>query len=169
MPELPINLIKRLPNEKLTKLLDNMRDFLKKDKHVIEMFKEYEVPIEEIDFVPMKFEDIDVSAKTSKGVIIFSYALLEDADFIKDYSYGVHELVHYLQQTTGTKPTKGSDDDSYLDNKNEQEGFQHQIRYIDKMFGEEEAENYTDDLLEYHNKSEEEKKKLKDKLMSKIK
>jgi len=166
--ELPLDLVKSIDLNELNKLLDAMREFLKKDNGTIELFKEYEMDLEEIDFIPMMFDDIDVSAKTSKGIIIFSYALLQDADFFEDYSYARHELVHYAQQTTGDKPTKSLDDENYLNNPNEIEGFQHQIDFINTHHGEDEAHEYVDDLLEYHDHPENEKKKLKEKLMNKI-
>lgn len=156
--------------KKLLLSIEKAKNILKNNKIMNELFKEYQISIDEMQFIPTFFKKMDVSAKTSKGIVYLNYDLLDDRGElpVENYSYLIHEYCHWLQQTTGTKPTKGSDDESYLDNENEQEGFQHQIRYIDKMFGEEEAEKYTDDLLEYHDKSEKEKKELKDKLMSKI-
>lgn len=161
--------VKKLPYKSLNRMIKKMREFLKKDETTKKMFKEYEVEIEEIDYIPIRFGKLDVSAKTDHGVIILNYKLLTDGDFFKDFSYGVHEITHWLQQTTGTKATKSSDDGSYLDNPYEQEGFQNQIGYIADNFGEEQAEDYTDNLLDYHevdNKKEKEDKK--DKLMSKV-
>lgn len=150
-------------------MIKKMREFLKKDEVVQKMFKEYEVDLEEIDLIPMRFGKLDVSAKTDHGIIIFNYKLLTDGDFFKDFSYGVHEMTHWLQQTTGTKPTKSSDDGSYLDNPYEQEGFQNQVEYISKHFGDDEAENYVDDLLEHHDiDSEKEKQDKKETLMAKV-
>jgi uncharacterized protein YxeA len=94
---------------------------------------------------------------------------LTDGDFFKDFSYGVHEMTHWLQQTTGTKATKSSDDGSYLDNPYEQEGFQNQVEFIADQFGDQEAEQYVDDLLEHH--EVEDKKEVKEKketLMAKV-
>lgn len=167
--KLPISAVKKLPYKSLNRMIKKMREYLKHDGVVQEMFKEYEVDIEEIDLIPMRFGTLDVSAKTDHGVIIFNYKLLTDGDFFKDFSYGVHEMTHWLQQTTGTKPTKSSDEGSYLDNPFEQEGFQNQVEYIAKQFGEDEAENYVDDLLDHHDvEDDKEYEEKKETLMSKV-
>lgn len=167
--KIPLSQVKKMPYRSLNRMLKKLREFLKKDDVVKKMFKEYDVDIEEIDYIPMRFGTLDVSAKTDHGVIIYSWKLLTDGDFFKDFSYGVHEMTHWLQQTTGTKPTKSSDDGSYLDNPFEQEGFQNQVEYIAKHEGEEEAETYVDDLLEHHDiDSKTEIKKKKETLMAKV-
>lgn len=78
----------------------------------------------------------------------------------------MHEITHWLQQTTGSKPTKSSDDGNYLDNPFEQEGFQNQISYIADNFGEGEAEEYVDHLLDYHEADS--KDERKEELMAKV-
>ncbi len=166
--ELPLSLVKSIPVEDLQKILDTMRSYLKNHDKTLELFDEYEVSIEELNYIPMMFDDIDVSAKTSKGIIIFSYALLQDADFFEDYSYAQHELTHWLQQCTGEKPTRTSEKEDYLQNENEVEGFQNQIEFIHHEQGPEEAEEYVEDLLEYHDKSGKEKEKIKKTLTKNI-
>jgi hypothetical protein len=167
--KLTLSQVKKLPYQSLNRMIKKMRDYLKKDGIVQEMFKEYGVDIAEIDLIPMRFGPLDVSAKTDHGVIIYNYKLLMDGDFFEDFSYGVHEMTHWLQQTTGTKPTKSSDEGSYLDNPYEQEGFQNQIQYIADQFGKEEAETYVDDLLEHHDiDSKKEFENKKETLMSKV-
>lgn len=167
--KIPLSVAKKLPYKSLNRMIKKMREYLKNDGVVQEMFKEYGVDISEIDLIPMRFGNLDVSAKTDHGVIIYNYKLLTDGDFFKDFSYGVHEITHWLQQTTGSKPTMSSDDGSYLDNPFEQEGFQNQIEYIAKQFGEEEAENYTDDLLEHHDvEDNDEFEEKKETLMAKV-
>lgn len=167
--KIPLSQVKKMPYRSLNRMLKKLREYLKKDEVVIKMFKEYDVDIEEIDYIPMKFGNLDVSAKTDHGIIIYSWRLLTDGDFFKDFSYGVHEMTHWLQQTTGTKPTQSSDEGSYLDNPFEQEGFQNQVEFIANRDGEEEAEVYVDDLLEHHEiESEKEKEEKKETLMAKI-
>jgi hypothetical protein len=148
--KIPLSQVKKLPYKSLNRMIKKMREYLKQNEVVRKMFEEYDVDIEEIDYIPMMFGNLDVSAKTDHGVIIYNYKLLTDGDFFKDFSYGVHEMTHWLQQTTGTKATKSSDDGDYLDNPYEQEGFQNQVEYIADQFGDEEAEQYVDDLLEHH-------------------
>lgn len=160
--------IKKLPYKSLNRMIKKMRDYLKKDETVNDMFKKYDVDIEEIDLIPMRFGKLDVSAKTDHGVIIFNYTLLTDGDFFKDFSYGVHEMTHWLQQTARKSATTSSDDGDYLHNKFEQEGFQNQVEYIANQFGDGEAENYVDDLLDHHDKKGKEKKELEDVFLAKI-
>jgi len=167
--KIPLSQVKKMPYRSLNRMLKKLREYLKKDEVVIKMFKEYDVDIEEIDYIPMKFGNLDVSAKTDHGVIIYSWRLLTDGDFFKDFSYGVHEMTHWLQQTTGTKPTKSSDEGSYLDNPFEQEGFQNQVEFIANRDGEKEAEQYVNDLLEHHDiDSKKEKEEKKETLMAKV-
>jgi hypothetical protein len=166
--KIPLSQVRKLPYKTLNRMLKKMREHLKGDETVQKMFKEYGVDLEEIDLIPMKFGKLDVSAKTDHGVLIFNWKLLCDGDFLDDYSYGVHEITHWLQQTTGNKPTQSADDGSYLDNPFEQEGFQNQVEYIAKEKGPEEAEEYVEDLLEHHDiKDEEELEEKKEILMAK--
>lgn len=157
---------KKIPPKTLLKLINRMKKFLKKHPVVIDMFKEYDVPIDELDLIPMRFGELEVSARTDHGIITFNFKLLCDGDFFKDYMYAVHEITHFLQQTTGSKPTQGADDGDYLENPFEQEGFQKQVEYVDDMFGENEAEEYVDHLLDHHKvKDSDEREDKKEKLM----
>lgn len=167
--KIPLSQVKKLPYKSLNRMIKKMREYLKQNEVVQAMFKDYDVDIEEIDYIPMMFGNLDVSAKTDHGVIIYNYKLLTDGDWFKDFSYGVHEMTHWLQQTTGTKATKSSDDGSYLDNPYEQEGFQNQVQYIADQFGDAEAEQYVDDLLDHHEvESKKEVKEKKETLMAKV-
>lgn len=166
--KIPLSVARKLPYKSLSRMIKKMRNYLKNNEVVQKMFQEYEVDLDEIDFIPMMFGNIDVSAKTDHGVIIFNYKLLCDGDFFEDFSYGVHEITHWLQQTTGTKPTQSSDDGDYLHNEFEQEGFTNQVEYIGDQFGDDKAEQYVDDLLEHHDKDGKEGDKLKDILMEKV-
>lgn len=148
--KIPLSVVKKFPYKTLNRMINKLRAFLKKDKVMQDLFKEYSVDLEEIDFIPMRFGTIDVSAKTDHAIIIFNYKLLTDGDFFKDYAYAVHEITHFLQQTTGNKPTKSSDDGEYLENPYEKEGFANQLEYMAEQFGKNEAEKYVDDLLDYH-------------------
>lgn len=148
--KIPLSQVKKLPYKSLNRMIKKMREYLKKSEVVQAMFKEYGVEIEEIDYIPMMFGNLEVSAKTDHGIIIYNYRLLTDGDFFKDFSYGVHEMTHWLQQTTGNKATKSSDDGNYLDNPYEREGFTNQVEYIADQFGKGEAEKYVDDLLDHH-------------------
>ena len=169
MKKLPIENVKKIHPKDLLALINKMKRNLKRHPIVIDMFKEYKIPIEELDLIPMKFGDLDVSARTDHGIITFSFKLLCDGNFFKDYMYAVHEITHFLQQTTGDKPTQGAEDGDYLENPYEQEGFQRQIEYVDNMFGEHEADNYVEHLLDHHKVNDSaEREEKKDTLMEKV-
>jgi hypothetical protein len=155
---------RELPPEKLLEIIERVRSKIKDHPVVLKMFKEYDVDPEEIDLVPMCFADLPVSARTDHGIIYFNFKLLDDGDFEDDDHYIVHELTHFLQQTTGTKPTKGSDGDDYLDNKEEIEGFQNQTEYLADTRDEGTAEQYVEQVLDHHDvedKKERDKRKKK--------
>src|ERR1700722_9826348 len=108
--KIPLSAIKKLSPKVFVRILDKMREELKKDETVRQAFQEYGLDINEIDLVPMHFGDLDVSASTNHAIICFNYKLLCDADLTKLCGYGAHELVHFCQQTTGDKGTQGADD-----------------------------------------------------------
>lgn len=153
---------RKIPHKQLRKVIDKVRQRIKTHPVIIKMFKEYDVDIDEIDLVPMCFADLEVSARTDHAIIYFNYDLLNDGDFEKDDHYVVHELTHYLQQTTGDKPTKGSEHGNYLDNDEEIEGFQNQTEFLSDTRNDGEAEKYVEQVLDHHdvdNKKERNKRK----------
>lgn len=152
----------------LLTLITNLRSYLKKNKQMQNIFGEYGVSIDEIEFIPMSFADLEVSAKTDHGVIYFNYKLLCDGDFFKDFGYGIHEITHWLQQTTGTEPTQGAEDGDYLDNPFEVEGFQNQIEWMADEFGDGEANEYVNDMLDYHGLEGKEKQEKANELKEKV-
>lgn len=160
--------VKKFSPQLLMKIISRLRTYLKTDETTKKMFDEYGVDISELDIIPMSFMDMDVSARTDHGIIFFNYKLLCDGDFYKDFSYGVHEITHYLQQTTGTKATKGADDGEYLDNPYEVEGFQNQIEWLAETFGKEEADKYLEEMLEHHGLEGEEKEDKIEELTEKV-
>jgi hypothetical protein len=160
--------IKKVPAKTLLKLIDRMKKFLIEHDIVKDMCKEKDVDPSIIDIIPMRFADIPVSARTDHGVITFNYKLLCDGDFVKDYGYAVHEIQHWLDQCYNKHPTPGANDGDYLHNPAEQKGFKRQIEYIDDEFGENEAENYVDHLLDHHNRKGKDRNELKETLMEKV-
>lgn len=159
---------KKFAPENLQSMIDKVRAKVKKHPTVIEMFEKYEISLDEIDLFPMAFADIDVSARTEKGIIYFNYKLLEDGSFDKDDHYMVHELTHVLQQTTGTRPTKGSNSGNYLNNKEEVEGFQNQVEYMADTKGEDKAEKYVEQVLDHHDVNNGAREKKFEELTEKI-
>jgi hypothetical protein len=168
MAQLSLEEVKKISPKILLKLIHRAKNSLKKNDVFKEMCKEYNVDTNFIDLVPVRFGDIDVSAKTDHGVIILNYKLLCDGDFLNNIHYLVHEYDHVLIQCLGDAAAPGADDGDYLHNPVEQKGFQRQIQFIDDLHGEEEAENYTENLLNHHDKDGKERDKLKEKLMEKV-
>jgi hypothetical protein len=155
----------KISPKKLLEMINKVRARVKNTEEVKNIFKEYKIDLDEIDYVPMCFKDLDVSARTEHGCIYFSYDLIEDGDFEDDDHYMVHELTHWAQQTSGTKPTSGSTDDSYLDNPNEEEGFQYQAQFIENTRGEEAAKDYVNKLLDHHDLKGKERKDKKEEIL----
>lgn len=146
-------------------LITQCVESLKNDPVVIDMFKDFGTNIEEIDLIPICFvDDLEVSARTEHGIVYLNSRLKDN--FKENYHYVPHELGHNRQQTTGDKPTKGSTDDNYLDNKYEQEGFQYQTEYISEHEGPEKAEQYIEKVMDHHQIPESEQEKTKEKLLS---
>jgi len=149
-----------IDQKKLRPIINRVKEKIKKHPVVIDLFKEYDIDISEIDMIPVCFADISVSARTDHAVIYLNISLLDTPEEIDHYL--THEIVHFLQQTTGDKPTKGADDGDYLENEYEIEGFQKQVEYMADTRDEDTAEDYVDQVLDHHevdNKKERKEKK----------
>lgn len=166
--KIPLSIVKKMPYQSLNRMINKARKHIKNNEVWQRICKEYGEDPSIIDLIPIRFGNLDVSAKCDHAVIILNYKLLCDGDFFKDFSYLIHEATHYLQQTLNDKPTQGADDGDYLQNPHEQEGFANQVEYIADQFGEEEAVNYVDNLLEHHDKEGKEKKELEDILLENV-
>ena len=146
-----------LPHKKLAPILDKLKKRVFDSDVVKDMLKEYGIERDELDLWPICFAEIPVSARTDHGVIYLNIDLFidEDGDLIKgsieeNDHYLPHEMTHVGQQTTGNKPTPGSTEDNYLDNPTEQEGFRNQTKYISDTKGDDEAEEYIEQVLDHH-------------------
>jgi hypothetical protein len=167
--KIPLSRVKATSPSVLLKLIDRAKKYLKKDKIWKKVCQDFGHKPDIIDHIPTMFSDLDVSAKTHHGVVIINYKVLSDGEFFTDYSYLIHEYTHWFQQCFGEKPTQSSDNGSYLDNKYEQEGFQNQLEYIAHHFGEDDAEEYVEGLLEHHDiKSKSKQDELESVLLKKV-
>lgn len=152
-------------NKKLLQLLDKAKKELKKSDTIQKLCEEHGVSTDYIDLVPMTFTDLDVSARTDKGIIYFNTQLIDD--FIeKHLHYMAHELTHNFQQCFGDGPTTGSQGEDYLDNKYEIEGFQTQTEYITETRDDEAADEYIDQVLDHHDVPKSDRKQRKDELLN---
>jgi hypothetical protein len=147
------------------KLIHKYLKDIKDDKTTIDMFKKYDVDIDELFLIPICFkDDLDVSARTEHAVIYLNRKLLKNPDQISHYL--IHEICHVLQQTTSDGPIKGSTEDNYLDNPAEIEGFNNQTKHISETESPENAEIYIEKVLDHHSiDSEKERKERKDELL----
>ena len=158
---------KGIPHAKLRPIIEAFKRKVSKNDVVKDMFKEHGLDLEEIHLIPMCFARIPVTARTDHGAIYLNIDLLKDGGNIqdKDDHFIVHEMTHYCQQTTGSKPTKGSTDDTYLDNPVEQESFRNQTKYMSETEGPEQAVEYVTDLLDHYEVPKKERKKRYDQLL----
>lgn len=143
-------------------LLSKVKNEIKNNDVLINMFKKYKVDLDYLDLFPMTFADLEVSARSDHGIIYFNYKLLENPEQLNHYM--IHELTHVAQQCFRTTATQGANDGDYLDNKFEQEGFRNQTEYLSETRGDNVAENYIDKVLDHHevdSKKEREKRKKK--------
>lgn len=159
-------LIKRISRrEKVNEdaIIEHMKKCVKKDPAVIQKFKEYNVPVDKIDDVFVKFDDLDVSAKTKNRKIYLNRKMLGPDSEIKDPThYLAHELTHWLQQICNN--TQGHAVEDYLSKPTEEEAFQVQIDFKERNEGEREADRYVEELLDHHDKTGKEREKIKEKL-----
>jgi hypothetical protein len=168
MPQLSLEQVRKISPKLLLKLINRVKNSIKNDKVFKDMCAEYKLDTSIIDLIPMKFGDIPVSARTANGIITLGYKLLTDGDILSDSHYVVHEVLHYLQQCYGDRPTQGAAEGDYLSNPAENQAFQVQLEYLQDHFGKGEAERYSEHLLDHHNKKGPERAELKEELLSKV-
>jgi hypothetical protein len=167
--KLTIDQVKKISPKTLLKIIQRAKNYLKTNDVWKSACKEYNVDPDTIDLIPVKFGDLEVSARTAKGIITLSWKLLCDGDFFKNYSYLVHESVHVLRQCFDSKPSIGAEEGDYLSNPDEQEAFKFQVQFLDDQYGEDQAEDYVDNLLDHHDvKDEDEREEKKDVLMERV-
>jgi hypothetical protein len=154
------------PNQ-LLELIQSAKNQLKKDRTFRETCKEYQVSPEIIDLIPVRFGELDVSAKTEKGIVTLNKKLL-DGKLSNILQYLLHEATHFLQQSF-EGPTQGASDGEYLENPVELEAFQNQISFLDDHHGPEKAVKYVDHLLDHHEiDNPDERAEKKQELLEKI-
>lgn len=142
---------KDLKEREKDEMLEQIVNLLKQHPVVGQIFDRFDIDLEFIHEIPISFDDLDVSAKAKGGKIYINDGFLEDGNFIDDIHYIVHELTHVLQQITGNVHERGEPgEDHYLDDPAEMEAFKEQIKFIDDYKGEGEADQYVDDLLDFH-------------------
>jgi hypothetical protein len=147
------------------KAIRKIKNFLKNDRIVRGIFERYQLPLNFLDRVEICFAELPVSAKTQDCTIYINSVFLDDLKFSDEIHYIVHELCHWCQQLTGDPydlvPPQTLD---YLEIPAELEAFGFQIRFMRDFYGMDRAEEYLEDLLDFHgyegNKREEKRRIL---------
>lgn len=144
--------------KKLHRLIEKMKEDVKKQEPYIEKCKEYGESPDFIDNVEIKIEPLDVSAKTINGVVIINQNIVLNGDWEDIIRYVIHEVIHCFQQENGMVDGK-TKKDKYLDDENEQEAFQVQLEYMDDHEPPEKVQEYLENLLDHHNIKDTKKRK----------
>lgn len=149
-------------------LLSKVRTELMNDSIAKDICKENDIDEEFLAGVPIRFDKLDVSAKTINSEIILNTKLMEKSfDIIMRYV--IHELVHAIQHSERNGKRKKEDKSAdYLDKESEIEAFQKQVLYESEVNGEKSAEKYVDGLLDYHDIEGKEGKEKKRELMEEV-
>jgi len=157
--------------ESQIEVISKIKKFLKKDKVVHDICKDYNKDISDIDGVSISFEKkLDVTAKTIDGKVFLNTTLM-DEKFEIICRYVVHELTHVFQHMKKEfSKNKDKRKKEYLDRPEEIEAFQNQIKFDAKVRNKEKAIEYVDGLLDYHKiNDKKEKKEKKEELLKKLK
>lgn len=152
-----------MDHKDLLKVITKANEEVKNSDVYHKLCKEYDIKPDFIDLVPICFVDLDVSARTEKGIIYLNNSLLEDPSQLPHYI--MHEITHTIDQCLGEGPTKGSTDDNYLENPAEQRGFRNQTEFISETEGDEEAKNYLNQVLDHHDVPSKERIEKRKKLL----
>ena len=150
------------------KILSKIRSALMNDSVAKDLCEENDIGDWFLKSVPIKFDKLDVSARTVDGCITISKEL-NSRPFNIIMRYVIHELVHAIQHALGTGKGASGKSKNYLNNKDEIEAFQYQIVYDEKERGLDDVEEYVDELLDYHDYPKKKRKDKKEKLLEKIK
>ena len=158
--------LKRLQNKIIERMLRTIVDFLARSSSVKAMFEYYGMPISRIYDVDICFSDLPVSAKTKDKVIYINSKFLEEGKLSEELHYLVHELCHWLQQECDDPYNRVPDKEAeYLDMPSELEAFMYQANFMREFYGDSVAEDYVDDLLDFHKVKGSERAKKREALL----
>lgn len=154
--------------ESRTKLVANLKQFLKADETFQDLCREYDQEIDILDGIPVVFtSDLDVTAKTINARVFLNSSLLDEKmEIIARYL--LHELTHCLQHMKKEGEKKVKKKDIYLDRPEELEAFQYQIKFDADKRSDEKVNDYVNDLISYHKIPKEKRKEKKRDLMKKM-
>jgi len=152
--------------EKEKILINAIKHMLKSNDVVKRMFLDFGESVDILDSIPVEFADMKASAKTKGGKVFLNKKLLEDGDFSQDIHYIVHEANHWLQQKHNSVKDYDIDDDTdYLDLPFEVEAFRNQVKFMSEFYGEKDADDYVEELLDFHELAGKERARKKKEIM----
>lgn len=152
-------------------MVSDIKASLKDNEIVKEICKEHGFDLDIIDGIAIEFgdpEEVDASAKTVNARIFLNEMLL-DGPYEEIMRYAIHELVHALQhmEREENEPADPYESMEYLDRPDELEAFQYQIKFEEEARGKEKAEEYVNELIEYHEIPHHHRENKKEELMEK--
>lgn len=140
-------------------IISEIKEELFKNNIIKEICKSYDFDLDIINGISIEFKDgLGTSAKTVNSKIFLSDELI-DSSFDKIMRYVIHEFVHALQHMENEGKKDHHKGKEYLDRPDEIEAFQKQIKFEAEENGIKDAEKYVDDLIEYHEVDNKNKKK----------
>ena len=144
--------------------LSSIRTALMNDSVAKEICKENNIGTWFLESVPIRYEDLDVTAKTVNGNIILNPKLMKKPFKIL-MRYVIHEMVHAIQHIEEYGKKQTDKKKNYLNREDEIEAFQYQVKYDEAQRGEEKVDEYVDGLLRYHDIPEEQREEKKIEIM----
>ena len=147
--------------------LSKIRTSLMNDSIAKEICKENGIGTWFLASVPIRYEEIEVTAKTVNGNIILNPKLMQKS-FKIIMRYVIHELVHAIQHVKDYGKKQDDKRKDYLNREDEIEAFQYQVTYDNQTRGEEQAEKYVENLLDFHDISSDKREDKKEEIMEKV-
>ena len=146
--------------------LSRVRTALLNDNIAKEICTENDMGAWFLNSVPIRFDDLDVTAKTVNGDITLSPKLIKKPFEIL-MRYVIHELVHAIQHVKDHDKNKKNKRKNYLNREDEVEAFQYQAKYDKDQRGLEEVEDYVDGLLDFHDIPDDQREDKKEEILEK--
>jgi hypothetical protein len=153
-----------IDNGKRLSEIEEAKKSVRESEAFVDLCKKHDIDPNYIYYIPVCFSDLDVSARTDNGIIYLNSKLISKIKDIEHYL--MHESAHWIQQCFGDGPTEPSDEDDYLSDPNEVESFRYQSEFIAETEGEDEAEDYINQVLDHHEVDGKERGKRKKDLLN---
>ena len=144
--------------------LSRIRTALMNDPVAKEICKENNIGVWFLESVPIRYEDLEVTAKTVNGNIILNPKLMKKSFEIL-MRYVIHEMVHAIQHIEEYGKKQTDKKKNYLNREDEIEAFQYQVKFDESQRGEDKVDEYVDGLLSYHDVPKDQREDKKKEIM----